>query len=86
MYKSNKERNIALKNRAISIYKLPRTEYIKNWPISRTGYKKLAHFQNGVSILGENFFKTGCQFGVLGGTYTPKKYSSAPPGRKSYPV
>ena len=37
MYKSNKER----KNRAISIYKL-----------SRTDYKKLAHFQNGVSVLG----------------------------------
>ena len=43
---------------------------IKNWPIflerginfranSRTGYKKLAHFLNGVSILGEIFFRRG---------------------------
>ena len=47
---------------------------------SRTGYKKLAHFQNGVSILGEIFSRTGCQFGVPGGTYPPKKYPSAPPG------
>ena len=30
-------------------------------------------------MLGEFFFRTGCQFGVLGGTYPPKKYSSAPP-------
>ena len=47
---------------------------------TRTGYKKLAHFQNGVSILGEIFSRTGCQFGVPGGTYPPKKYPSAPPG------
>ena len=46
----------------------------------RTEYKKLAHFYNGVSILGENFSRTGCQFGVPGGTYQPKKYPSAPPG------
>ena len=26
----------------------------------RTGYKKLAHFYNGVSILGEILFRTGC--------------------------
>ena len=32
-----------------------------------------------MSILGEIFFRTGCQFGVPGGTYPPKKYSSAPP-------
>ena len=38
----------------------------------------MAHFQNGVSILGEMFFRTGCQFGVPGGTYPPKKYPSAP--------
>ena len=37
------------------------------------GHKKLAYFQNGVLILGEFFFRTGCQFGVLGGTYPPKK-------------
>ena len=46
---------------------------------SRTGYKKLAHFQNWVSILAESFFRTGCQFGVPGGTYPPKKFSSASP-------
>ena len=45
------------------------------------GHKKLAYFQNGVLILGEFFFRTGCQFGVLGGTYPPKRYSSAPPPR-----
>ena len=39
----------------------------------------MAYFQNGVSILGEFFFRKGCQFGVLGGTYPPKKYSIAPP-------
>ena len=32
-----------------------------------------------VSVLGEIFFRTGCQFGVPGGTYPPKKYPSAPP-------
>ena len=42
---------------------------IKSWPISRTGYQ----FQ------GKFFFRTGCQFGVLGGTYPPKKYPSASP-------
>ena len=47
---------------------------------SRMGYKKLAYFQNGVSILGEIFSRTGCQFGVPGSTYPPKKYPSAPPG------
>ena len=46
-------------------------------------YKKLVHFQNGVSILGDIFFRTGCQFGVLGSTHPPKKYPSAPPGGKS---
>ena len=53
-----------------------------SWASSRTGYKKLAHFQNGVSILGEIFSRTGCQFGV---TYPPKKYPSPPPrvGNKS---
>ena len=65
--RTNKEISFS-KNRAFSIYKLSRTEY-----------KKLAHFQNGVSILGEFFFRTGCQFGVPGGTYPPKKYPSAPP-------
>ena len=65
--RANKEISFK-KNRAISIYKLSRTEY-----------KKLAHFQNGVSILGEIFFRTGCQFGVPGGTYPPKKYPCAPP-------
>ena len=67
----------------------PRTEYKKIGPFlergisfranSRTGYKKLAHFYNGGSILGENVSRTGCQFGVPGGTYPPKKYPSAPP-------
>ena len=38
----------------------------------------MAHFQNGVSISGEIFFRTRCQFGVPGGTYPPKKYPSAP--------
>ena len=42
----------------------------------KTEYKNLAHFQNGVSILGEFFVRTGCQFGVLDGTYPPKKYPS----------
>ena len=56
----------------------------------RTEYKKLAHFQNGVSVLGRIlerginfrgiFFRTGCQSGGPGGTYPPKKYPSAPPG------
>ena len=64
--RTNKEISF-LKNRAISIYKLSRTEY-----------KKLAHFWNGVSVLGEFFFRTGCQFGVPGCTYPPKKYPSAP--------
>ena len=41
----------------------------------------MAHFYNGVSILGETFSRTGCQFGVPGGTYPPKNYPSAPPGR-----
>ena len=59
----------------------------------RKEYKKLAHFQNGVSVLGRilergiNFkgivFRTGCQFGGPGGTYPPKKYPSAPPGGES---
>ena len=53
---------------------------IKNWLISRTGYQFQGEFQNGVSILGKIFFRTGCQFGVSGGTYPPKKYPSAPPG------
>ena len=66
--RTNKEISF-LKNRAFSINKLSRTEY-----------KKLAHFQNGVSILGEIFVRTGCQFGVLGGKYPPQKYPSAPPG------
>ena len=65
------------KNRALSIYKLSRTEY-----------KKLAHFLHGVSVLGRvleqgiknwPISRTGCQFGVLGGTYPPKRYPSAPP-------
>ena len=46
---------------------------------SRTGYKKLAYFQNGVSIVGKFFSRTGCHFGVPGGTCPPKKYPSAPP-------
>ena len=46
---------------------------------SRTGYKKMAHFLDGVSILGEIYFRTECQFGVPEGTYPPKKYPSAPP-------
>ena len=49
------------------------------YKLSRTEYKKVAHFLNGVSILWEFFFRTGCQFGVPGGTYPPKKYPSAPP-------
>ena len=40
----------------------------------------MAHFYNGVSILGEIFPRTGCQYGVQGGTYPPKKYPIAPPG------
>ena len=44
---------------------------IKNWPISR-------RLERGVNFRG-NFFWTGCQFGVPGGTYPPKKYPSAPP-------
>ena len=37
--------------------------------------------RNGVSILGGFLFlSTGCQFGVPGGTYQPKKYPGAPPG------
>ena len=39
----------------------------------------MAHFENGVSVLGGSFFRTGCQFGVPGGTYLPKKNPSAPP-------
>ena len=46
---------------------------IKNWPISRT-----------VSVLGEFFFRTGCQFGVQGDKYPPKKYPSAPPPGVQY--
>ena len=30
----------------------------------------------------EIFSRMGCQFGVPGGTYPPKKYPSAPPGTK----
>ena len=45
--RTNKEVSF-LKNRTISIYKL-----------SRTGYEKLAHFQNGVSILRELFLERG---------------------------
>ena len=48
--------------------------------ILERGTKNSAHLQNGVSILGEFVFRTGCQFGVPGGTYLPKKYPSAPPG------
>ena len=32
-----------------------------------------------VSILGEIFSRTGCQFGVPGDTYPPQQYPSAPP-------
>ena len=35
--------------------------------------------ERGINFRG-NFFRTGCQFGVQGGTYPPKKYPSAPPG------
>ena len=44
------------------------------------GYKKIGPFLERVSILGEFFFRTGCQFGDPGGTYPPQKYPSAPPG------
>ena len=46
---------------------------------SRTGYKKLVHFLNRVSVLEQFFFRTGWQFEVPGSTYLPKKYPSAPP-------
>ena len=69
---------------------------IKNWPISRTGYqfqgefqhgnKKVAYFQIGVSTLGEIFFRTGCQFGVPGGTYPSKKIPNCPPPPLPYAV
>ena len=37
-----------------------------------------------MSILGEIFSRTGCQFGAPGGTYPPKKYPSASPGTVVY--
>ena len=47
---------------------------------SRTGYKKVGPFlERGINFRG-NFFRTGCQFGVPGGTYPREKYPSAPPG------
>ena len=43
-------------------------------------YKKLELFlEQGINFRANSFFKTGSKFGVLGGTYPPKKYPSASP-------
>ena len=43
-----------------------------------TEYKRLAQMlERGISFKANS--RTGCQFGVPGGTYPPKKYPSAPP-------
>ena len=62
---------------------------IKNQPISRTGYQFQGEFQNRVGKIGPFlerginfrgiFLRKGCQFGVPGGTYPPRKYPRAPP-------
>ena len=46
------------------------------YKLSRTGYKKLTYFCDGVSILGQLLFKTGSKFGVPGDTNPPNKYST----------
>ena len=46
----------------------------------RTGYPFQRRFlERGINFRG-NFYRKGCQFRVLGGTYPPKKHTSAPPG------
>ena len=52
---------------------------IKNWPISRTGYKKLAHFLNGVSILGECFLERGANLESRAAHTYPKNTQLPPP-------
>ena len=64
--RTNKEISF-FKNRAFSIYKLSRTEY-----------KKLAHFQNGVSILGEIFLQQGATLESRA-AHTHPKNTQAPP-------
>ena len=66
--------HIAFKNTVQFTIFLERRQ--KNWPLSRVGYQFQGEFYNGVSILGQIFFRTGCQFGVPGGTYPPQKYPS----------
>ena len=46
---------------------------------SRTGYKKLAHFENGVSILGEFFLEQGANL-EFRATHTHLKNTQVPPG------
>ena len=56
-----------------------------DWPVPGCGGTPIHSLYGYVYILGEFFFRTGCQF-VPGGTYPTNKYPSAPPPPTGLPV